>query len=105
MVTNFSSKKVNSKNGGLSAIIKRVLGKLSHYRFRQRLQTKCEEYGCQYLEVSEAYTSKTCGMCGYVNYELGRNRIYHCPKCKNDTGRDVNAARNILIRNRERVLQ
>jgi hypothetical protein len=47
MVTDFSSKKVSKKDGDLDPITKRVLGKLSHYQFRQRLQNKCQEYGCK----------------------------------------------------------
>ena len=60
MVTDFSSKKVSKKDGDLDPMTKRVLGKLSHYRFRQCLQQKCKKYSCQYLEVNEAWTSKTC---------------------------------------------
>ena len=83
MVTDFSSKKVSKKEGNLNWMFKRILHKLSHYRFRQHLQNKCQEYGCQYLEVSEDYTSKTCGLCGEVNNKLGNNKIFNCEKCKN----------------------
>ena len=67
MVTDFSSKKVSKKEGNLNQMSKRILHKLSHYRFRQRIQNKCQEYDCKYLEVSEDYTSKTCGLCGEIN--------------------------------------
>lgn len=104
MVTDFSSKKVNSKDGDLEAMTKRVLGKISHYRFRQRLQHKCQEYGCQYLEVGEAFTSKTCSRCGYIHYLLGANKIYNCPKCGYIIDRDINGAINIFLKNHELVL-
>jgi hypothetical protein len=52
MVTDFSSKKVNGKEKGLQKNHKKVLGKLSHYRFRQRLAQKCLEYRCHYIEVT-----------------------------------------------------
>ena len=105
MVTDFSSKKVSKKNGPLDAMTKRVLGKLSHYQFRQRLQDKCQEYGCQYLEVSEHYTSKTCSNCGNIKHDLGDNEIYKCKECKFITDRDVNAAVCIFLKNHGLVLE
>lgn len=105
MVTDFSSKRVSSKKRKLNKQSKRVLGKLSHYRFRQCLQNKCQEYGCQYVEVNEAYTSKTCSNCGKIKNELGDAKIYECKKCKQKIGRDINGAINIFIKNREEVLK
>jgi len=99
MVTDFSSKKVGSKKGNLNKMSKRVLGKISHYNFRQRLQNKCQEYGCQYLEVNEAYTSKTCCKCGNVKHTLGTNKIYKCDECKIVLDRDVNGAIGIFLKN------
>lgn len=103
MVTDFSSKKVNNKNGKLDALSKRILGKISHYKFKQCLQNKCLEYGCQYIEVNEAYTSKTCCNCGNIDPNLGTNEIYDCKICKYKTNRDINGAINILIKNRKLV--
>lgn len=105
MVTDFSCKKVNSKKGDLGPQTKRVLGMLSHYRFRLRLQNKCEEYRCQYIEVNESYTSKTCCNCGNIKDDLGSSKIYECKKCKNIIDRDVNGAINILIKNQKEVLE
>jgi len=105
MVTDFSSKRVSSKKGNLDKMTKRVLGKLSHYQFRQCLQNKCQEYGCQYLEVSEAYTTITCSNCGNLHKTLGTAKIYECIICENIMDRDVNAAINIFIKNHELVLK
>lgn len=103
MVTDFSSKKVNSKNGNLNPMTKRVLGKLSHYKFRQRLKNKCKKYKCHYLEVNESYTSKTCCNCGNLHKSLGTSKTYECIECELILDRDVNAAINILIKNRDQV--
>ena len=105
MVTDFSSKKVSKKTGNLNVMSKRVLGKLSHYKFRQRLQDKCLEYGCQYCEVNEHLTSKTCSKCGNIKNNLGEAKIYECAKCKMIIDRDINAAINILTKNRELVIE
>ena len=104
MVTDFSSKKVSSKDGDLDPMTKRVLGKLSHYKFRQCLQQKCEKFCCQYLEKNEAWTSKTCCNCGNIKYDLGSSEEYYCEKCKKRIARDINGAINIFIKNRNEVL-
>jgi len=105
MVTNFSCKKVNGKYGKLNKDTKKVLGALSHYKFRQRLQNKCAEYRCQYLEVTEEYTSKTCSNCGMIKDELKGERTYTCKGCKQTINRDVNGSINIFIKNRKEVIE
>ena len=105
MVTDFSTKKVNSKAGDLEPMTKRVLGKLSHYHFRQRLQDKCQEYGCQYIEVNEAYTTKTCCRCGNLHKTLGSSEVYKCIKCYNIIDRDANASICIFLKNQALVLE
>jgi transposase len=105
MVTDFSCKKVNSKFGKLHKDVKKVLTELSHYRFRQRLQNKCAEYRCQYLEVTEEYTSKTCCECGNIKWDLGSDREYKCDKCLRELNRDANGSINIFIKNRAIVVE
>lgn len=45
----------------------------------------------------QAYTSKTCGCCGYLHHGLKAKAIFVCPKCGHEALRDNAAARNILI--------
>jgi len=78
---------------------KRELSILSHYRFREILKSKSEEYKyCKVVEVTEEYTSKTCGKCGNLHESLGSSKNYTCKKCKLEIDRDVNGARNIMIK-------
>ena len=73
----------------------------AHFRFRQRLIAKAELYGnCKVIECDEAYTSKTCGGCGNLNQKLGSKKLFVCTEtsCDYEADRDVNAARNILLR-------
>lgn len=104
MVTDFSSRKVNSKKKGLHPNHKKVLGKLSHYKFRQRLEHKCQEYRCHYSEGTEEYTSQTCCRCGKLNKKLGKKKIYECDHCGLITDRDVNGSICIFIKNRDDVI-
>lgn len=71
----------------------------AHYRFQQRLINKTREYGqSMVIIVDESYTSKTCGSCGHLHTKLGGNKVYACPSCGLCIDRDVNGARNILLK-------
>lgn len=72
----------------------------AHYRFKQRLLFKRQEYPwCKVLIVDEAYTSKTCGACGRLHPALGAAKLFRCPACGTALDRDANGARNILLKN------
>ena len=69
--------------------------------FIERLKAKVAMYkNRSMMIVEEPYTSKTCGQCGRMNKELGGSRVYNCvnENCMKNQDRDINAARNILIR-------
>ena len=64
--------------------------------FLQRLKQKCLEHGVVFIEQCEAYTSKTNSFNGELIKGLGsRERFTYDGVTVN---RDINAARNILIR-------
>ena len=71
---------------------------LSHYLFRQRLIYKCNENNVKICITSEEYTSKTCTNCGKLNNKLGSSKVFNCSSCELKIDRDVNGARNILIK-------
>ncbi len=73
-----------------------------HYAFKQLLHAKAREAQGEVtvLDVDEAYTSKTCGLCGRLNDKLGSSKLFKCPHCHGpETDRDHHAARNVLIKN------
>ncbi|KAK9240712.1 putative transposase DNA-binding domain-containing protein [Lipomyces kononenkoae] len=76
----------------------RAMLTLRHFCFQQRLIDKAREYPqCRIVLVSEAHTSKTCGRCGRLN-NVGGDKVYRCSHCGFVCDRDVNGARNILVR-------
>lgn len=95
--TNISNM-VKSYKRNINKTTVRGLMCLSHYKFRERLKQLADRKGNIVTEVSEAYTSKTCGLCGYINEELGGQKIFTCSKCKYKCDRDIHGARNIYIR-------
>jgi putative transposase len=90
-------RKATRRIGSKSA---RAMVTWSHYSFRMRLLSKAEEYGGRVRVVlcNESYTSKTCGGCGALHPKLGSAKRFACPGCKFTLDRDVNGARNILLR-------
>lgn len=70
----------------------------SHYLFRQRLIHQAKKYNADIYIVNESYTSKTCSQCGHINEKLGGSKVFKCTECGMKMDRDVNGARNILIR-------
>jgi transposase len=70
----------------------------SFHRFLEKLKFKCENTNTKLYIVTEEYTSKTCTFCGVIN-NVGSSEIYKCKECKSVIDRDVNASRNILIKN------
>ena len=94
-------KKKNEETGK-----KRVIGKLTtrgmltwrHAGFRKVLRDLAAKHGKLVVEVSEAYTSKTCGGCGEIHQNLGGRRVFKCDRCDFHVDRDMNGARNIMLR-------
>jgi IS605 OrfB family transposase len=87
------------ENGGkLTGETKWVLQRQSHFLFRQRLKHVAQQYGVTVHEQNEAYTSKTCSCCGWLNDGLGGSKVFRCRECGVVLDRDVNGARNIYIR-------
>ncbi len=64
-------------------------------QFFDRLLSKAEEAGRQFITVNPAYTSQDCSRCHHRQKMPLRERTYHCPYCLLVIDRDLNAARNI----------
>jgi transposase len=73
----------------------------NHFAFRQKTKNVAARLGTKHvLEVDEAYTTRTCGLCGTLNDTVGDAKTFQCvdPHCGVHIDRDVNGARNILLR-------
>lgn len=78
-----SSKRLNQENGN------NPLGRLTQY-----LEYKSKLIGCDVKYINEAYTTKTCPVCGHRHKPAGR--VYRCKNCGNTFVRDEVGAVNIL---------
>jgi putative transposase len=78
---------------------------ISDVRWSQLLnfiQYKCQWYGKEFRQVDRFYaSSKTCSCCGTYHKDIVNSlsvRKWTCPDCGTHHDRDVNAAKNILIK-------
>lgn len=91
----FNVKEIAKK---LQSKLARNLYTFSFYQFKMKLENKCIEKGIELRHLSEAYTSQTCGNCGFLKKNLGNADVYNCDSCNLKIGRDINGARNILLK-------
>ena len=80
--------------------VSRDLNNFKFYKFKEKLKSKCKEYNIKLINYNEAYTSKTCGRCGNIDLDLGNKETYQCKKCGLKIDRDINGARNIMLKNK-----
>ena len=98
------SKKVKKINRQITAKTVRDMLILSHTKFVDKLKAYAERVKTNIIISSEEYTSKTCGLCGHIDGNLGSTEIYKCKniinnkKCSFKMDRDLNGARNIFIK-------
>ena len=95
----FGSQQTYQTTKALSTRTKLEMRALAHSTFTHRLISKAELMGCEVIvPPNEFRTTMTCGYCFSINLEVGSSEVYTCNSCGLTSGRDVNAARNIFIR-------
>ena len=82
-----------SKNRHLN----RSFNDIKFYKFKERLKYKASIANKLLVCVPEDYTSQTCSFCGAIN-KPEKSKIYFCNQCQKRVDRDVNAAKNILMK-------
>ena len=101
LVSNMETSKMVRRERRLHPTTRREMLQLAHYRFRQLLVSMARRKPwCRVIEVGEDYTTQTCGKCGKLHKEIGSDKTFCCPQsnCDFTCDRDVNGARNILLR-------
>jgi putative transposase len=66
-------------------------------RFAQFLTYKARRVGKRVIRIDEAYTTKTCCVCGKTRNRSLSERVIHCD-CGTTLDRDQNAAVNLMVR-------
>lgn len=85
------------KNGKLGKKNNQNFQIIPYGLFKSKLESKCELYGIQYQQVSEAYTSQICCRCNRKKKSNRKHRgLYVCDKCQSVLNADTNGATNII---------
>lgn len=98
--------KVKGIGAGASKKYHKAMLDISPYAFREKLKYKLEWNNKQLVTVKPNYTSRVCSKCQRQNElfdKLSKDewlqiRQWDCPYCGEHHDRDVNAAKNILLR-------
>ena len=90
------SEMVKKSKRKLPKKVVRAMNCFRFYEFKERLKLKCKENGVIFVESSEAFTSKTNSFTGELMENLGSKEKFKFDNILID--RDINGARNILIR-------
>lgn len=75
------------------------LSKFEHSRIRFKLGQICNEQGLQFNLSANAFKSRRCSQCGWVDKANRVGKIFKCAKCGFEDDADLNAAKNHLIEN------
>lgn len=99
LLPSFNTSEMTSKQKRISSKTTRAMLTWAHYKFKCLLGYKMERTGGRMIECEEHYTTKTCSCCGTLNHSITREKVFKCNKCSHECDRDVNAARNIFLKN------
>ncbi len=83
---------------GYNKKLNRNMMDLKFFKFKERLRYKCLLNGVIYIPVPEPYTTQGCSSCGILHKKIGSSKIFSCPNCKKEFDRDVNSAKNIMMK-------
>lgn len=72
---------------------------------QQKIKYKAEEKGIEVIIINPKFTSQRCHKCGYINKENRNNQKFDCTTCGYICNADINAARNIAMRNIEKIIE
>ena len=99
LLPKFNTKdKIRREKRSLNKQAARMLQIWSHYSFEQILVHKSHKYPwCEVISVTEEWTTRTCTRCGYLNGKKSEKKL-NCGYCGFDCDRDINGARNILLK-------
>lgn len=82
------------------------LKKWPYYDLQQKIEYKANEAGITVVYIKPSYTSQRCSKCGHIEKE---NRLtqseFSCRLCGFETLADFNAARNIAIKDIEKLIE
>lgn len=91
------TKTILKRENGLGKLINRKINIISHGKFHDYISWKAKMMGKIVVDQNEAFTTKTCYQCGFLN-DIGSSKIYSCAHCGHQSDRDIQSSLNILTK-------
>ncbi len=85
-------------NGSANRGLNRNTMNLKPFQFREKLMYKSLSLGKHLVVVDSHHTTRTCSDCGNAQDMSLCDRTYNCKGCKSVLDRDLNAAKNIMLK-------
>ena len=81
----------------------------TYYQLQDYITYKAEEVGVKVVKVKPNYTSQRCSKCGCINKANRDAKVsqekFECVTCGHKVNADVNAARNIAMKDIEKIIE
>jgi transposase len=79
---------------------KRTSKSLKHWTYpliKEKVETICEDVGCKFTEVDNAFRSQRCNQCGWVKKANRKGKRFRCNLCLYNEDADYNASVNLEL--------
>lgn len=84
----------------------KILENWTYFDLASKIEYKAKARGLQVIKIQPHYTSQRCHYCGIIDKNNRVNQaVFHCQACNHKTNADLNAARNISLKNIETIIQ
>ena len=78
----------------------------SYYDLQEKIKYKAQEYGIDVVMVNPKHTSQRCHHCGYISKDNRKTQEqFKCVNCGHTTNADLNASRNIAMKDIEKIIE
>lgn len=78
----------------------------AYYDLQSKIEQKAKEAGIAVRKINPKYTSQRCHKCGHISAENRKTQAdFVCEKCGYSTNADFNAAKNIALKDIEKVIE
>lgn len=87
------------------------LKRWTYYDLQQKIEYKAQEFGIEVVKVAPRYTSARCNKCGYIHINEDKmlwrpsQDKFKCVNCGHEDNADVNAARNLAIKDIDQIIK
>lgn len=82
------------------------LANWSYYDLQQKVKYKADDVGIDVVLIDPRHTSQRCHKCGVIDKESRKSQdIFQCTTCNHRTNADLNAARNIAMKDIENIIK